>query len=136
MESVDPNKNQVGGEHYKSMAVQPWDAMAAWLTPEEFRGYLRGNIVKYAARIGRKDSDDVGKLIHYAQKLQSLNSVPVEKECPGTPPTATAAGAVKISVLDEMQKTFPGWSRPDNWQDCRCPSCGTYRTLLVEAGQA
>ena len=25
---------QVGGSHYKDMAIQPWQAMEAWLTPE------------------------------------------------------------------------------------------------------
>ena len=63
---------QVGGTHYKDMPVQPWEVMASLLTPEEFRGYLKGNIIKYAMRQGKKDSDDAGKLKHYQQKLREI----------------------------------------------------------------
>lgn len=63
---------QVGGTHYKDMPVQPWDVMASLLTPEELRGYMKGNIIKYAMRQGKKDSDDAGKLKHYQQKLKEL----------------------------------------------------------------
>ena len=41
---------QVGGGHYKAKEIQPWDAMSAWMTPEQFEGYLRGNVIKYLAR--------------------------------------------------------------------------------------
>lgn len=72
MESV--NAKQVGGTHYVDMKVQPWDVMQACMTEEEFRGFLRGNIIRYAMRLGRKDSDDLGKLIHYAEKLREVQS--------------------------------------------------------------
>ena len=65
---------QVGGSHYKDMAVQPWAVMEAVLTPEEFIGFLKGNIIKYAMRQGRKDSDDAGKLKHYIQKLAEVQN--------------------------------------------------------------
>ena len=61
---------QVSGSHYKDMPVQPWTLMEAVMTPEEFRGYLCGNVIKYAMRAGRKEgSDDAGKARHYMQKL-------------------------------------------------------------------
>jgi len=64
---------QVSGTHYKDMAVQPWSVMQAVLTPEEFRGFLKGNIIKYAMRQGRKDgSDDAGKAMHYKHKLEEV----------------------------------------------------------------
>lgn len=64
---------QVGGSHYKDMPVQPWTVMEAVLTYEEFRGFLKGNIIKYAMRQGRKEnSDDVGKLEHYIKKLEEI----------------------------------------------------------------
>jgi hypothetical protein len=66
---------QVGGTHYKDMPVQPWVVMEAVLTFQEFRGYLKGNIIKYSMRQGKKqDSDDVGKLKHYIDKLNELNT--------------------------------------------------------------
>lgn len=64
---------QVGGSHYKDMPVQPWTVMESLLTHEEFIGFLKGNIIKYAMRQGRKDSDDAGKLRHYQQKLREMH---------------------------------------------------------------
>jgi hypothetical protein len=63
---------QVGGDHYKEMGVPPWDVMQAVLTPEEFVGFLKGNIIKYAMRQGKKESDDAGKCHHYVQKLKEV----------------------------------------------------------------
>ena len=61
---------QVGGSHYKDMAVQPWTVMQNLLTEEEFIGYLKGNIIKYGMRQGRKDSPDAEKCKHYIKKLE------------------------------------------------------------------
>jgi hypothetical protein len=62
---------QVGGTHYKEMQVEPWAVMEAVLTPEEFRGFLKGNVIKYAMRAGRKEgSNDGDKALHYKQKLE------------------------------------------------------------------
>ena len=60
---------QVGGQHYKDMGIQPWAVMEAVLTHEEFVGFLKGNVIKYAMRQGKKDSDDANKARHYALKL-------------------------------------------------------------------
>ena len=66
---------QCGGTHYKDMPMQPWDVMQAVMTPEEFRGFLKGNIIKYSMRAGRKDgSDDAAKARHYRQKLAEVLS--------------------------------------------------------------
>jgi hypothetical protein len=64
---------QVSGNHYKDMPVQPWHVMEAVLTHNEFVGFLKGNIIKYSLRAGRKDgSDDAGKARHYLQKLKEV----------------------------------------------------------------
>ena len=64
---------QVSGNHYKEMAVQPWELMESVLTHEEFVGYLKGNVIKYALRAGRKEgSDDLGKCRHYMLKLAEV----------------------------------------------------------------
>jgi hypothetical protein len=68
------NEIQVGGSHYKDMAIQPWEVMEAVMTEEEFIGFLRGNIIKYSLRAGRKEgSDDASKAKHYMQKLKEVN---------------------------------------------------------------
>jgi hypothetical protein len=47
--------------------------MEAVMTDEEFIGFLKGNIIKYSLRAGRKDgSDDAGKAKHYMQKLKEV----------------------------------------------------------------
>lgn len=61
---------QIGGRHYVSMPVQPWLAMAAWMTHEQFAGYLRGNVIKYVARCDAKGGlEDLKKAAHYLDKL-------------------------------------------------------------------
>ncbi len=80
IEMIEPGANgiraddlQISGNHYKEMPMQPWHVMEAVLTPEEFQGFLKGNIIKYSLRAGRKDgTDDAGKARHYAQKLKEV----------------------------------------------------------------
>lgn len=61
---------QVGGSHYASKAVQPWQAMEAWMTPEQFAGFLRGNVIKYVARCDDKGGvEDLRKARHYLDRL-------------------------------------------------------------------
>jgi len=68
------DERQVGGAHYKKMGVQPWEVMEAVLSHEEFVGYLKGNIIKYGMRQGKKDSDDAEKCRHYQQKLREVTN--------------------------------------------------------------
>lgn len=65
--SQNANKRQVGGSHYVSLSVEPWDAMEAWMTKDEFIGFLKGNVIKYLART--KNNNDIDKAGHYMQKL-------------------------------------------------------------------
>lgn len=55
--------------HYTQGGIECIDAIRAALTPEEFRGYCKGNIIKYAWREGRKGGDeDLGKAAWYARE--------------------------------------------------------------------
>ena len=68
--TVGADKIQIGGDHYKNVAVQPWAAMESWMTHEEFCGFLRGNAIKYLARCNSKGGiEDIRKAGHYIQKL-------------------------------------------------------------------
>lgn len=72
-QAASANATQVGGTHYKDMPIQPWEVMEAVLTPAEFRGYLKGCILKYSMRAGKKEgTDDAGKARHYRQKLREV----------------------------------------------------------------
>jgi len=56
---------QVGGNHYKDMAIQPVEFIMA-----NNLNYCEANIVKYACRHAAKGgAEDVKKIIHYAQLL-------------------------------------------------------------------
>ena len=41
---------QIGGNHYDKYRIEPIAALKDWLTPDEFRGFLRGNAIKYQIR--------------------------------------------------------------------------------------
>jgi hypothetical protein len=61
---------QVGGDHYRALAIQPWDAMQAWMSREAFEGFLTGNVIKYVARHKAKGGvEDLRKARHYLDKL-------------------------------------------------------------------
>lgn len=57
--------------HYNRGGIECIDAIKAQLTPEEWRGYLRGQIAKYNWRLGQKDDpkQEAGKLLFYARML-------------------------------------------------------------------
>lgn len=75
---MSANDRQVGGDHYQR-TIQPWDAMEAWMTPEQFNGFLRGNVIKYVARAtnleltGKTGLQDLEKAQHYLEKLIEVN---------------------------------------------------------------
>lgn len=57
-------------EHYKS-EHQPIEVMQANMTNDELIGFLKGNIIKYALRFGRKDDTqkEAAKIKRYAEWL-------------------------------------------------------------------
>lgn len=62
--------HQVGGDHYASKSIQPWDAMKSWMSRAEFIGYMRGCAIKYLARCWDKDGlQDLKKARHYLDEL-------------------------------------------------------------------
>lgn len=76
---MSASDKQVGGEHYQKQ-IQPWDAMEAWMSPEEFQGFLWGNIIKYGARWKDKSGiQDLKKLQHYTEKLIEVLEQPVQQ---------------------------------------------------------
>lgn len=58
--------------HYTSGAVECIDAIRSALTPDEFRGYLKGNIMKYVWRERHKNGvEDLQKAAKYLDWLIS-----------------------------------------------------------------
>lgn len=65
------NENQIGGYHYKTKKIQPWDFIAA-----NNLGYFEGNIIKYVSRWKEKNGiEDLRKARHYLDKLIELQSI-------------------------------------------------------------
>ena len=64
----DALQNQVGGDHYKSMPIQP-----AEFIHKNKLGYLQGNVIKYVCRHASKGGpDDLRKAIHYCRLMLKL----------------------------------------------------------------
>ena len=56
---------QVGGDHYKTLAIQPIDYVR-----QNNLGWYEGNIVKYITRHKQKgEAADIEKVIHYAELI-------------------------------------------------------------------
>lgn len=64
-EDAGANAVQIGGDHYKSKGIQPWDFIVA-----NNMGFLDGNVVKYVTRYRQKNGlQDLEKARHYLDKL-------------------------------------------------------------------
>lgn len=125
---MSANETQIGGTHYKDMAVQPWDAMRAWMTAEQFAGYLLGNVIKYASRHRSKGGiEDLRKARHYLDKLietkEVMQAEPAHR--PSGSNTATPPAADSLTAGDTDRGGFgeapyypypvisPDWPGPD-----------------------
>lgn len=60
--------------HYTVGGIETIDFIRAKLTRDQYIGYLRGNMMKYIARLGYKDSvgQDAGKLAWYSRELHDF----------------------------------------------------------------
>lgn len=59
-ENVNHPKHYGGDTEYECIKV-----LKAWLTPEEFTGFCKGNVIKYLCRSGKKD-----EVLQEAQKAE------------------------------------------------------------------
>lgn len=62
---------QVGGQHYKNKAMQPWDIIDAWGLD-----FYEGNVLKYLLRAKFKNGvEDLKKARHYLdKKIEDANA--------------------------------------------------------------
>lgn len=56
--------------HYKVGGIEAIDYLQAKLSPEEFAGYCRGNMLKYVSRAGHKAdaAEDMRKALWYGER--------------------------------------------------------------------
>lgn len=72
---MSANETQVGGDHYKHRAIQPWD----YITGNGL-AYLEGCIVKYISRHRDKGGlEDLHKAKHYLDKLIEVEEAKTPK---------------------------------------------------------
>lgn len=59
-------------KHYQVGSKQPIEIMQEVMSHEEFQGFLRGNVIKYALRLGHKDKavKEAAKIEQYAKWLR------------------------------------------------------------------
>lgn len=70
-ESPSALDTQHGGDHYKKLGIyQPWEVLRHWLTPEEFKGYMKGTAIAYLAR-----EEDKGKLLDIQKATHTLEAL-------------------------------------------------------------
>jgi hypothetical protein len=66
---TNPLDSQVGGDHYKNLAIQPIE-----FTHKNKLDFLQGNIIKYTTRHKNKNGlEDIKKIIHYAKLIAKLD---------------------------------------------------------------
>lgn len=64
------NTRQEGGNHYKTLAIQPWDYII-----QNNLGFLEGNVIKYVTRWKEKEGlQDLQKARHFLDKLIEVNN--------------------------------------------------------------
>lgn len=94
------DQGQVGGDHYSKLSITPWQALEAWLTPVEFRGYLKGEAIVYLAReLSKAGPTDVSKARHTLQKLEEVYTRR-DVEPPVVPPQRDTRDPAKMSAAE------------------------------------
>lgn len=89
--------NALSPDHYKNGGLETWDVIKAWMSPEAFKGYLGGNVMKYISRWEHKNGlEDLKKARVYLDKL---------------------IGEVEITVVEEPKenKTIDSCIRKHRW---------------------
>jgi len=67
---VSAKEEQVGGQHYKDMAIQPVE----FITKNSI-GYIEGSVIKYVCRWRKKNGvEDLKKAKHFLELLIEMES--------------------------------------------------------------
>ena len=66
------NQKEKVREHYRNLEIEPFEIIEKNFTPEEQRGFYKGNILKYTLRDKGQNQKDAVKIQVYAEKLQDL----------------------------------------------------------------
>lgn len=65
-----PENDSINPNHYVFGGIETIEYLKAKLTPEEYRGFLKGNVLKYVSREAEKNGlEDLKKAKWYLDKL-------------------------------------------------------------------
>ena len=66
----------MANNHYDAGGIKSLDVIRAKLTPEQYKGFLLGNVIKYSLRLNHKGQAqaDAEKLCEYAYWLTMLET--------------------------------------------------------------
>ncbi len=68
-----PIDDPIKPDHYKVGGMEPIEYMQIKMTPEQFKGFLIGNVLKYVSRYPHKNGvEDLNKAKWYLDKLINL----------------------------------------------------------------
>lgn len=77
-EETEESFNDLIASHYKELAIEPLEVMRGMLTKVEYKGFLKGNIIKYSIRQGNKEGEsaekDAAKCREYIRLLNELEN--------------------------------------------------------------
>lgn len=63
-------KDNINPSHYVFGGIETIEYLKAKLTPEEYRGFLKGNVLKYVSREAEKNGEEDLKKAHwYLEKI-------------------------------------------------------------------
>lgn len=111
---MSKDKRQVGGDHYKTMEIQPLE----YIVKNDI-GYLEGNVIKYVSRYQAKNGlEDLKKAKHYLNILIELEVEKLTKD-------AIQNLEELANETDSNQVTNWLYSNctdcPQDYVDCSCP---------------
>jgi len=70
MRNLIDDKDNINPDHYKNGEIECIDAIQSSMTNEAFKGYLKGNIIKYVWRFENKNRQEcLKKAIWYTDRL-------------------------------------------------------------------
>jgi hypothetical protein len=126
---TEANKRQVGGKHYKNMAIEHWDVVAL-----NDLDYFQGQITKYVMRWkGKNGIQDLEKATHFLQKYIELEKLRKEGKLTQAILASVIAKleqedhkqAIANSVVEETPTRVPGVLSIEVEPPARrvCPKC-------------
>lgn len=77
-EETKDSEEATADSHYKALAIEPLEVMRGMMTRAEYKGFLKGNIIKYSIRQGNKKGEsaekDAAKCREYIRLLNELEN--------------------------------------------------------------